>query len=155
MSQPVEIALFGYLNAAVVASAGDISSPFYEAAVHDTVYQTILTDNGLRISDAVSSLLPGMDGVTLKEFDADVVINCFAQVLGVDQTERAAATQKVFDIQSATIALLLADQTLGDTVCDLIVKRSPRSYDVYDGKIYAIALIPLVINPTKYGKEEY
>ncbi len=145
MSKPVELLVYEFLKASIEASVP--GSVLYPLELHDTVYQTITKPFGIRVSDAVSDLMPDTGG-GLKEFDADVHVVCFAKVEGVNQKQRAAAVQAVFDIQRAVIQLFVDTQDLGGRVCDVIWKKTPRSYDVFDGKPYAVALIPLVINPS-------
>ncbi len=145
MSKPVEILLFEFLQAACDASAA--GGVLYELELHDTIYQSITRPRGIRISDAISTAAPDTGG-GMKEYDAEIHIVCFAKIEGTDKKQRQAALQQVFDIETAVVGLLYGDQQLGGRVCDVVIQKTPRSYDVFDGNPYAIALIPIVINPS-------
>lgn len=146
--KPAELLLFEFLSEQI-ASVTDREDLLYEMELHDTIYQTIKKSYGWRISDVVSDFSPGPGG-GLKEFDAELTLVCYAKVEGPDKKDRAAALQKAFELQVKALELFYADQYLGDRVCDIHVKRSPRGYDNYDGNPYAIVNMPLVINPTSY-----
>lgn len=145
MNKPVEILLFDYLADAQAASAVD--SVIYPLELHDTVYQTIKKDRGVRITDAVGDLAPEPGG-GLKEYDVSVQIVCFAKVEGKDKKQRQEALVAVFAIQRAVVQLLLDDQSLGMRLCDVVIQKGVRGYDVLDGTPYAVANISILINPT-------
>ena len=149
MSKPVEILLFEFLQESVDAAVPE--PVLYGIDVQDTVWRSITNEkpNGVRISDAVSTMRPDVGG-GLKEFDAELQLVCFAKVDGADLKERSSAMQRVYEIQQAITGLLLQDPELGDRVCDVDVERASRGFDTFDGKPYAVAMIPLTINPTGY-----
>ena len=147
-NKPAEVLLFEFLSDAI-ESCTERESLLYELELHDTIYQTIKTNFGWRISDAVSGLHPGPGG-GLRELDAEISLVCFAKVEGKDKKQRMEARQKAWELQLAATELFWADTTLGDRVCDITIRRTPRGYDVYDGNPYAVTIMPLVINPTSY-----
>ncbi|MEQ1646117.1 MAG: hypothetical protein ABL959_21880 [Pyrinomonadaceae bacterium] len=144
MSKPAEILVFEFLTE--ICAASEPGSTLYELELHDTIWRSITKATGVRVSDADADFAPGQGG-GLKEVDTKVILVPFARVEGPDTKERQAAVQKVFEIQEALIAAIYADQYLGERVCDTLIGRSPRSFENLDGKPYAIANIPLVINP--------
>jgi hypothetical protein len=147
MDKPAEILLFDYL--AECQNAAAVDDVIYPLDLHDTIYQAIKDKkpNGIRISDAVGDLAPEPGG-GLKEYDVSVQIVCYAKVTGTDKKQRQDALITVFAIQRAVCQLLIDDQSLGNRVCDVLIKKSYRSYDVFDGGPYAVANIPVVINPS-------
>lgn len=145
MAQPVEILLFEFLTEAFAASAPD--SVLYPLELHDTVYRSITKPAGVRISEAVGDLAPGPGG-GLGEHDVDLILACFSRVAGKDKKERQDALQQVFDITIAVTGLLFADPSLGGRVCDVLIRRGSRGYDVFDEGVFAVANVPLLINPS-------
>lgn len=142
--KPVEILLFEFFDERIAAAvSGD---GFLGLELHDTVYQSITKPDGIRISSCVS--FPAQGASAEKEIDAEMVIVCYSKVLGKNKKDRRDALQKVFEIELAVINALDEDQTLGGRVCDILRKRTPRDYDVLDGDPYAIANIPILINPS-------
>ncbi|QQS33495.1 MAG: hypothetical protein IPM50_02620 [Acidobacteriota bacterium] len=146
---PVEVALFDFLSDAVEAAIDDDIEPLASLDIHDTVYRSMdkAKPDGVRISDCISTFSP-TNGTDLKEWDAEVQLVCYSRVKTANLKERQDALKRVFDIQSAVIDLIFADCSLGGRVCDVRVEPSPRSYDTIDGNAYAVALIPLVVNPS-------
>jgi|GEM_PF-3532568 len=145
IGKPAEILLYEYLAEQIDAAVcGDV---LYKAELHDTPYQRITGDRGVRISEAVSEFAPGPE-MKPAEFDAAIIITCFSRVKGVEKTARQPALQDVFDLSAAVFALLTTDFTLGGRVCDLVVHESSRGYDTYNGEPYAVSNIPITINPS-------
>lgn len=147
--KPVETQLFEFLEAAVEAAVeGEV---LFGVQVHDTVWQTIkktgdaVHDRGIRISEASSDLLP-LNGC-FKEVNAHLTIVCFVRVAGKDKTERLSATEALFELQHAVMRLLWDESTFDDRVVDSYMQRADRGYDVFDGDVYAVANIPITINP--------
>lgn len=145
MDKPVEILLFEFLTEQVNAALPDDLISGLE--LHDTVYQSIRKDRGLRISDVTSTFSPTSIG-TEKEYDALITIAAYSRVTGKDKTERIPAMQDAFEIQQKVYELLRNNSTLAGRVCDLLLRRGARGYDVLDGEPFAVAMIPLVINPS-------
>lgn len=145
MAKPVEILVYEFFDEAFAAAVS--GTLLHGLELHDTTYQKIATDKGVRISEAVGKLLPGPGG-GLKEWDVDLIVVCYARVRGKDKRARQEALQQVFDIQEEIVKLILADQTLGTRVCDLVIRKSPRGYADLDGEPFAVANMPLIINPT-------
>lgn len=145
---PAEILLFEFLSESISGSAPD--DVIYDCELHDTVYQAIRKPKCIRISEAVSELAVDVTQ-EMKEFDAELVIAVCVKVEGKDKKERQASIQTLFDIQQEVTKLLTEDGTLGGRVCDSLVRRSFRGFDVLDGEPWAVANIPVVINPRSLG----
>jgi hypothetical protein len=148
MDKPAEILLFDFLTEQIELAVPD--DPLFQIELHDTVHQTITKDRGVRISEAVGELLPASDG-EWKEFDATLIVTCYSRVLGKDKTQRQTALADVFTIQKAVSELIGTGSTLGNRVCDVLLRQYGRGYDVLDGEPYAVVNIPLVINPMELG----
>lgn len=149
-TKPVELLLFDYLNDLIkAAQPGEV---LYELELHDTVYQKIVKVKGVRISEAVGDIVPRPGG-NLEEWDVSLRIVCFVRVEGKDFQARAPAMQACFTLQKEIVRVLLADQTLGDRVCNSYIGRIPRGYDSMEGTPYAVANIPLTINPSGADSE--
>lgn len=145
MNGPVEILLFEYLKESIESAASD--DLLYELELHDTIHQPIRRDKGLRVGDSVGDFGPQAGG-TLGEYDVMVVLVAYARLKGQDQQARQPALRAVYEIQRAACDLILNDSTLGGRVCDTLIRRGGRGYDVLDGEVYAVANIPLIINPS-------
>ncbi len=146
-NKPSEILLFEYLDGAV-AAIDDEDAVLFGVAVQDTVYQSMVKiDRLVRVSDAEGGLSPGPGG-QLGEFDVKITLVVGSRVKGSDKTERATAVTDLFLMQRAVCQLLFDDETLGSRVCEVLVKDGVRGYDILDGEPYAVANIPLIVNPT-------
>lgn len=148
-TKPAEILLYDFLFEVVDAALPD-DPLFYQLELHDTIWQSITKDRGVRISDATSFMSPEPGG-GMKEFDARIVLVCYSKVKDKDQKARVPALTAVFLLQQAIYQLLYDDPTLGDRVCGSRLEPGSRGYDNLNGKPYAVANIPLVINPTEGG----
>lgn len=148
MDKPAEILLFDYLTERIAAAAAD--STLADLELHDTVYQKITRTRGVRISDAVADLSPNAGG-GISEFDVLIILTCYSRIEGKDQKVRQPALIDVFEIQKAICSELLRDSTLGGRVCDSLVRRGSRGYDKYDEGVFAVANMPLIINPKELG----
>jgi hypothetical protein len=137
--------LYFFLQAAIGAALTD--DPLHGIELHDTEHQVITRDRGLRIGDGRSQLAPRADG-TLGEFDAQVELTCFVRVAGSDKTERLSARDGVIELAAAVAARFFADQTLGGRVCDLQIGAIRREFASINGQPFALARVPLTINPT-------
>lgn len=143
-NDPVEVLVFDFLTAKVGAVAED--SPVYEAELHDTVFREIKKSFGIRVGEAQSELAPGRTG-ELEEFNARLIVVCFAQVEGKDKKLRQDAMKKVFAMSKVVTQWFIDDPSLGNKVCGVNVEEGSRGYDTENGKPFAVALIPIVINP--------
>jgi hypothetical protein len=145
MDKPAEIQIFDFLTDKVAASvAGDI---IYGIELHDTVYQAITKDRGVRVSDAVGDFSPGPEMVE-KEYDVFVELACFSRVGGQDVTARQPALIDVFNLQKEIYRIIREDSTLGGRVCDSLLIRGARGYDTFDSEPYAVGNVRLIINPS-------
>src|SRR4051794_32892519 len=95
-NKPVEILLFDFLTEQIAAAVPD--EVLYELELHDTVFQAIKTKRGVRISDVVSQMAPSHDG-SIKEFDVNITLACYAKVEGTNKKERQDAMTAVWNIQ--------------------------------------------------------
>jgi hypothetical protein len=145
LDKPVEILLFDFLAGELEAAVPE--SPLFDLELHDTVWQNILTDRGVRLSESVGDFSPGPENVE-KEYDVLVIITCYSRVTGQQQTDRQPALIDVFQIQKEIYSLLRLNSTLGDRVCDLVLRRGSRGYDNLNGQPFAVANIPVFINPS-------
>lgn len=145
MEKPSEILLYEFLRESIDALPQDHT--LFELEVHDTVFQPIKQHRGVRISDAVGDLSPGPEMV-LKEYDVLLVITCYSRVIGTDKTQRQDALIDLFNIQREIYSLLVGDSTLGGRVCDSMLLKGGRGYDVLAGEPYAVSNTPIVINPS-------
>lgn len=144
MTKPAETKVFEFLEEQIAAAAPDHVLAFLE--LHDTVYQKIRTARGIRISDCVSEFAPYGDDE--KEWDAQITLSCYIRVEGKDKTDRQPALAAVFDLQREVYRILRANPTLNDRVCDVLLRPGSRGYDSLDGEPYAVAMVPLIVNPT-------
>lgn len=135
--------MYEFLEEEIAASATD--SVLYSLELHDTIFQKIRTNRGIRISDCVSTFSP--HGTDENEYDALVTLALFVRVEGKEKSNRQPALGAVFDIQKAVYALFRAKPDLNSRVCDSLLQRGGRGYDVMDGEPFAVANVPLVINP--------
>jgi hypothetical protein len=141
----VEDAIFEYINAAVTAAPE--GSALHGAEVHETIYETITKDYGIRIGDCDSELAPLAGGEAIQEFDAYVVVVIFWRVEGADKSERRPARNKARALALATAKLFFDDQTMGGRVRDSMVDTCVRGYDsVTDADEYAVVNMPLWVN---------
>ena len=141
----IEHKLFLFLQEALDDAPAE--DPLYEAELHDSLHQVIKRDRGLRIGECRSLLAPRPDNA-LDEFDARLTVTCFARVAGADKSERLAARDAVIGLASKVIRLVLDDPTLGGRVCDLLAGQVDREYASINGQPFALAKLPLVINPS-------
>jgi hypothetical protein len=154
MDKPAETLLFEFLEERIQSAAeGEI---FHGLDLHDTIYQSIKKDSGIRISDAVGAFSPGAEDEE-KEYDVFISLACFARVKGKDKNNRIPALITAFLIQKAVYSLLRSDPTFGGRVCDSLLQRGARGYDEYDGEPFAVASVNLVINPSgeRYARSYY
>lgn len=146
MDKPAEILLFDFLTEQINALVGD--EVLCGVELHDTVYQPIGKANRLvRVSEAVGDLSPGPEMV-VREYDVQLMLVIASRVEGKDKEDRQPALVDVFQMQKALYSLIIGDSTLGARVCDSVIGRGPRGYDVLDGEPFAVANMPLVINPS-------
>lgn len=143
--KPSEILLFEFLTERIKAAAsGDV---LFEIELHDTVWQSITRESGIRISDVICEMAPEPGG-GMKEWDVHIELACFAKVEGNDKKQRQPAMLRAFQLQQAVCKLLVQYQDLNGRVCDVLVRRGSRGYDTFDSNPYAVGSVPLVINPS-------
>jgi sensor domain CHASE-containing protein len=72
------------------------------------------------------------------------------KVLGKNKQERADALTAVWTLQTWLYEVLIADASLGRRVCGSKLGKGARGYGVFDGDPYAVAMVPITINPSGY-----
>ena len=141
----IEDATLEFLQAAVDAAVeGDL---LFGAEVKDD-YQTISKDYGFIIGDCNSVVAPKPGG-EMGEFDALLIIVCFARVVGSDKTERKDARNKARELMLVAAGLFSRDPMMGGKVRDSRVLRCRRGFDsITSADVYAVAHVPLIVNET-------
>lgn len=141
----IEDAALEFIQAAVAGAAND--SPLYGAEVKDD-YQTIEKDFGVIIGDCTSDVAPKPGGA-MAEFDALLIVVCFARVVGSDKTERRDARNKARALMLAVAGLFNNDPMMNGQVRDSRVLRCRRGFDsITSADVYAVAHVPLIVNET-------
>lgn len=143
--KPAEVLLYEFWQEQIAAAQA--GSPLHgdEFELHDTIYQTITKERGIRISDAVGTFAPTAESDN--EYDVSIEMVAFVRVAGSDKTARQPALTQVFLIQREMYRILRENDNLGERVCDSLLLKGARGYDVYEGEPYAVASVPLIINP--------
>lgn len=136
---------YDFINVAVEAATDD-EKPLYGAEIHDTVYEQIKDNHGVRISTPASTLAPH-DGV-IQDFDAVVILVCFARVKGADKTERLEALDVCDAVTKAVAELFFNDSQMGGKVCDTQVLRHAMDFDSIGSDVFAVSNLPIVVNPS-------
>jgi hypothetical protein len=143
----IEDAVFTVIKTAIESS--EEGSPLFGVEIHDTVYEPITADAGIRIGDCQSDLAPTRGFTEITEFDAALTVVFYARIAGMDKSDRQAARNQVRNLVMATAKLFFEDPTLGGNARDCIVGRLKRGYDaIKDGEPYAVGNLPLVVNYT-------
>jgi hypothetical protein len=141
----IEDATLEFLQAAVDAAAE--GNPLFGAEVKDD-YQTITKDFGFIVGDCTSEVAPKPGGA-MGEFDALLIIVCFARVSGSDKTERKNARNKTRELMLAAAGLFSLNPMMGGEVRDSRVLRCRRGFDsISSADVYAVAHVPLIVNET-------
>lgn len=132
---------------AEAVGAAEEGSAFFDAELHDTVY-TSMGEYGVRIGDCESDVapLPGDEG--MEEFDAELSLYCFARIAGEEKADRKAARNKARGLMLAVAGLFFDDTTMGGRVRDVLVRRCVRGYTDQGADVFAVAVVPLVVNGT-------
>lgn len=151
--KPAEILLYDFLREKLdAAPAGSVLSPEGdsdrgELGLHDTIYQQIKTDRCIRISEVVGGFSPGPEMVW-KEVDVSITLVALARVTGTEKKDRQPALSYAWELQKELYSLLTDHPDLDGRVCDLLLRDGVRGYDELDSEPYAVAHIPLIINPS-------
>ena len=140
-----ETAVYHYLkNAAETAAA---NTALFGVEVLPTVYHRVESGAAIRIGNCESSLSPRADYVT--ELDALVPIEIIAPVADdSDAYQFVAAREKCRAVQLAVADLIFADGSLGQRACDSILLDGVRAWGSVKTQKNAVALLPVLINPT-------
>jgi hypothetical protein len=149
----VEASTFAFLEEAVAGAAQ--GTALAGAELHDTTYEVIKTDYGVRIGDCVSEFAPLPGGDLVDEFDGLVTLICFARVVGPDKTHRHAAREKSLDISKAVAKLFLDDPSMNGRVRDSRVLWAARGYDSIGAEPYAVCRLQMIVNETGQQTTEH
>lgn len=141
----IEDATHEFISEAVEAAAE--GSPLFGAELHDTVY-TSIQEYGVRIGDCESDVAPLPGGEGMEEFDAELALYCFARIAGEEKSDRKAARNKARGLMLAVAGLFFGNTTMGGRVSDVLVRRCVRGYTDQGGDVFALAIVPLVVNGT-------
>ena len=148
----IEDAIFEFIEAAVAAAQE--GEPLFKAEVHDTVYQRIKQDYGVRVGDCESDLAPAPGAAEVQEFDTELTLIFYARVAGADKSNRKAARNQVRELALAVAKLIFDDPSIGGQVFDCLPGKLRRGYDsITDADEYAVANLPLRINQTEQQLE--
>jgi hypothetical protein len=143
--QVIEDALYDFLVLAEQQAASD--SPLKGVELHATIHEKIKTDAGVRVGDADAEPGPARSGDGVQEYNAEVLLVCYARVVGSDKSKRAPSRRRAAEIAHAVCEAIEADSSLGGGVCDARVLRISRGYDsITGGDEYAVAVLRLLIN---------
>ena len=142
----VENDTFEFLEEAVAAVALDNALQGIE--VHETVYQTIKTDRGVRVGNGESQLAPLPGGGAIEEFDCLLSLVCYSRVIGADKTDRVMARDQAMDIAKAVSMLFLTDPSMGGRVRDSRVLKARRGFDSIGSQPFAVCELQMVVNET-------
>ncbi len=132
----------------------DEDSVFFEAELHRHTYQPFDLDRwfGVRISMGVSTLAPNPDQ-EMEEFDGSVVVVTFARIKEPDHSDVETARTKAFQLARAVAALFFTEDgvTLGGRVNDARITDCPRDFVEWNGSLYAVCNMPMIINDSGAG----
>lgn len=140
-----------YITLKTAAENAAAHTPLYLADVQPTVYATIRETKTIRVGNCESEFAPV--GETVKEFDADIVLQILARVEDKEDAETYPAARdlaRTMTIES--VKALLAVPNLGGGACDLQIRPAFRGWSRVEDGICAVCLLPVRVNPT--GKYE-
>lgn len=143
MNEPVEDKTFDFLEESINAAVS--GETLFELELHDTIFQKINNDAGIRIGDAESDFAPNQ-GDELQEYDAILTLVIYSKILGANKTERSAARKRAFEISRAVAKLFFDDFRMNNRVCDSRVLTAVRGWDSLNSAPYAVVNMPIVFN---------
>ncbi len=142
----IETAIYGALAAAIAAA--EDGDPLFEAELHDTLYARVSKLHGVRVGDVDAELAPSPGGDVVEEFNATLILQCFARVQGETAAARAAARDKATTIAHDVAKIFFDDPTLEGNVRDAIVAGLTRGWATVQSTPYAVAVVHLAVNET-------
>lgn len=146
MASSIENAVFLTLQAAVTAAQN--GDKLFGAELHDTVYRPIKQDFGLRVGDASGDIAPTPGGEDVEEYDAVLLVVCYARVPAQELSNRLAARDHAVSLAKGAAQVFYQNPTMGGRVIDSLPRRIRTGYDTIDTKTFAIAHLYLVVNQT-------
>ncbi|HRH40391.1 MAG TPA: hypothetical protein PKY82_02015 [Pyrinomonadaceae bacterium] len=139
-----ETALYNFFNTRALAAVSP--SPLAGLSVLPTDYSH-KTDFCLVIGNCNSVFSPGPGGET-KEYNGRILLQILKKVSDdVESAEYVEAREKVRHASLEVAGLLFDFSTLDGNVCDVQVEDGFRDYAEVKGNYYAIAIIPVIVNP--------
>lgn len=135
---------YEFLQTAIEGAAD--TDALFGAELHDTVYQQIENDFGVRISTPESSLAPQSSGI--EDNDALVTLVIFARIQGADKTDRLNALDVCDAVTKAVAKTFYDDLSMGGRVCDCDVLRAVTDFDSIGSDVFAVSNLPIVVNPS-------
>jgi hypothetical protein len=150
----IEAHVYHFIKEAVDAAndpdTPDEDSVFFGADLHRHIYQKFDDAKwfGVRVGNGESDLAPNPGATEMAEFDGRLVLVTFARIKESDQSDVEVARTKAFDLARAVAKLFIDDDgvTIGDRVNDARVQRCNRGFDEWDGSLYAVTNVPLLVN---------
>ena len=140
----VETGLYNTLETAIAdAEEGDA---LFDAELHNTLYERITKEYGVRIGDANFDLSPAPGGA-IEEWDVLGMIQIFAQA-GEDPAKQIAAREKVRALVIAVAQVLFDNVTLGGAVNDSRILGGQRGWANVQTVRHAVADLHLIANET-------
>lgn len=128
----------------------DEESVFFETELHRHVFQKFDDSkwHGIRIGNGESVLTPNPGATEMEEWDGDLLLITFARIKESDQSDVEVARTKAFELAKAVAAMFITSDgvTMGDRVNDARVLRCPRGFHEWDGSLYAVTNMPLIVN---------
>lgn len=141
----VEESLNQFLTGAIAAASA--GSALYQVELHDTFYQRIEGDVGVRIGDCEADLSPLPDAQAVEEFNARVTLVCYARIPKEDWERRGPYRDRVTGMAREIALLFFNDPRMGQRVNDARVLSVRRGYDaITNSDRYAVANLDVIIN---------
>lgn len=141
--EPIENLAYDFLEERFAAApVGDLLKTL---ELHDTLFKKIEKPAGVRVGDGASDFSVNTQD-EIQEYDAVLILVCYALIEGGDKTERRAARTKAFQISRAVARLFIGDETMNGRVCRSRLLTAARGFDSINSKPYAVVNMPIVFN---------
>ena len=144
MSDPIEDLTHDFIEEHINEAKDGV---LFKLELHDTLFKKIETANGIRIGDAQSDLSVNHED-EIQEYDGQLMLVIYSQILDKNKTERRAARKLCVDIAKAVAKLFIDDEKMRNRVCRSRTLTAIRGYDSINSKPYAVINLPLIINET-------
>lgn len=148
--KPIEKHTYDFLSESFAALGA--LDPLFGADIHRHTYQKFDKTKwfGVRVSNAASNLAPNPGATEMEEFDGRLILVPFARIKKQDHSDLEDAVNKAFALQKWVAQLFDSSNgvMMGNRVNDARVLRGVRDFQEWDGSLYAIANLPMLINDT-------